>query len=231
MSGLVGIACAEQSRYSAFWASVSGLTLPEGWTVFQGQGHSVAANRNGIIRAAFERGVDWVLFLDDDLIVPKDLIQTLLSTEQEAVVALSFRRKAPFQPIWFHTFGTSGDIGYRVEQIPPPGTLLPLAWATAGGVLISTRVLRLMDAPWFTLGQHGTDQWNDDLDFFLKMAAAGVQLYGCSSAICGHMTTMDVWPHFSAKDGKWQTALSRGHDVFAVYGPASANKEPVCAAK
>jgi hypothetical protein len=228
-SGLVGIPCAEQGRYSAFWASVTGLTLPEGWSIFQGQGHSVASNRNGIIREAFKRGVEWVCFLDDDLLVPTDFLQTLLSTDREAVVGLSYFRQSPFQPLWFHTFGTSGDLAVKREDVPGPGTLYPLAWATAGGVLVSTRVLKLMDDPWFTLGQHGADQWNDDLDFFLKLAATGTQLYGCSSARCGHMSSMDVWPTWNADAGQWGTTLARGHATFATF--LDAEKEPVCVPK
>ncbi len=226
MSGLVGIACAEHARYSAFWAGVTQLTLPEGWSIFQGQGHSIASNRNGLIRRALEQGLDWVLFLDDDLIVPSDLVTMLLSTEKEAVVALSYRRHPDFEPLWFHTFGSDWKNGLKHEDITPPGTLLPIAWATAGGVLVSTNVLAKMDDPWFTLGQHGAELWNDDLDFFLKMSATGTQLYGCSSAVCGHISSMDVWP-VCQPDGTWSTALARGHQVFA----RMAAKEPVCVTK
>jgi len=121
--GLVGIPCAEQGRYSAFWASVTGLVLPKGWGIFQGQGHSVSANRNGIIREALRRGCEHVLFLDDDMIVPANLLTTLLETGVEAVVALSYMRKAPFLPLWYHTFGTTGDLAVQRADIPPPGRL------------------------------------------------------------------------------------------------------------
>lgn len=228
MSGLVGIPCAEHGRYSAFWASVAGLDLPTGWRVFQGQGSSIAANRNGIVRQALKEGKDYVLFLDDDLLVPRDLLTILLSTEREAVVALSFRRHPKFDPLWFHTFQTTGDIALSRDELPGPGTLVPLAWATMGGVLLSTSVFARMDDPWFTIGQHGADALNEDFDFFLKLHAAGVQLFGCSSAVCGHTTTMDVWPSREA-DGRWVTVLARGHQVFAkiVDAPVAMAQEPL----
>ncbi len=228
-TGVIGISCPEHARYSKFGACLSNLHRPEGWQVKYAIGASVAEGRNQIIRFALEHNLDYVFFLDDDLLFGREALLTLLSTEQDAVVGLSFQRYQHFAPLWFHTFGASGDLRIKMEDIPPPGTLLPMKWATAGGVLVSTAALRKMPDPWFRVGRYGNGEWiNEDLDFYTQMSEAGVQLYGCSSVMFGHMSQMDVWPNYDAEKG-WQAALAYGDHVFAVYRlPA---KEPVCVTK
>jgi cellulose synthase/poly-beta-1,6-N-acetylglucosamine synthase-like glycosyltransferase len=227
-TGVIGITCPEHARYSKFAASVANLNRPEGWHVKYAIGASVAEGRNQIIRHALGLNLDYVFFLDDDLLMGREALLTLLSTEQDAVVGLSFQRYQHFAPLWFHTFGSSGEIRIHMEQIPPPGTLLPIAWATAGGVLVSTKALRQMPDPWFRVGLHGNaDNINEDLDFYMQLSEAGVQLYGCSSVIFGHMSQMDVWPNYDAENG-WQAALAYGDHVFAVY---RLQKETACATK
>lgn len=227
-TGLVGIPCAEHGRWSAFWLSTHGLDLPDGWSVKGGQGQSIAKNRNYLITEAIDRGVEWLLFLDDDQEVSAPFLRQLLATDHQAVVGLSFYRSWPFRPLWFRSLSTSSEVSaLHYDELPATGCV-KLAWATMGGLLIHTDLLREMPRPWCRLGQHGVDVLNEDLDFYARLAAIGGELYGCVDARAGHIMNCTVWPHRDPATGRWQAALARGTEAFVALAPP-VREESVCA--
>jgi hypothetical protein len=208
VTGVIGIPCAEQGRWSAFWGSLCDLERPSGWKVVPGRGSSVASNRNLIVRRALHLGAEHVFFLDDDLVFNPKVLLRLLDRDVDAVVGLTLRRQPPFEPIWFHTNLPRQDCMVRV--LPTDGALMPLAAATSGGLLVKTDVFRRIEPPWWTLGQFDgrRDEWCDDLDFCRKLEAAGVPLYGDPTVRFEHITNVNVVPHF--QDGRWMVVLARG---------------------
>lgn len=213
--GLVAIPCAVQSRWSSFHACVYELDLPAGAIIRTGRGNSPATNRNGLIDIALDLGVEWVWFLDDDLTFRPDVLKRLLVRFEdpavEAVVPLSFRRQPPFRALWFQEMAPAIDA--MMADLPPPGPLVPLKAATFGGLLVRTSVLRRLPKPYVALGQFVPDQWDDDLYFCRKLAAAGVQLWGDSTVQFGHTTDIEVWPHHSPETG-WAVVFARGTVPF-----------------
>jgi hypothetical protein len=213
VAGVIGVPCAEQARWSAFWGSVCDLERPAGWQVVPGRGSSVASNRNLIVRRALELEAEHVFFLDDDLVFNNQVLLRLLARNVEAVVGLSLRRQPDFEPLWFHT--NQPTLDSMVRTLPTDGALMRLAAATSGGLLVKTDVFRRIEPPWWTLGQFEgrADEWNDDLDFCRKLAAAGVPLYGDPSVRFEHTTNLQVVPHF--ENGRWFVVLARGGQAIA----------------
>lgn len=193
VKGIVAIPCTVQGRWSSFWDCVERLEKPEGVIVRTARGCSPAANRNRLIAEAQKLGAEWIYFLDDDLTFHSDTLKRLLkhfdNPEIEAVVALSFRRQAPFYAIWFDE--AEPQIDRMLKTLPPPGQLTPLKAATFGGMLVRMSAIAKMTRPYVTIGQIQPEEWNDDLYFCRNMAAAGVQLWGDSSVRFGHTTDVD----------------------------------------
>jgi len=71
-----------------------------------------------------------------------------------------------------------------------------------GCALIKTEVFKDMDEPWFTLGEIVKDGWSDDISFFNRATRAGYKIHFDPRAICGHMTTVTVWPNLKF-NGEW----------------------------
>ena len=55
--------------------------------------------RNNIADAALSNNFDYVLMLDDDMIVPHNLIQSLLAHEKDVIGALYFQRGGTYKPV------------------------------------------------------------------------------------------------------------------------------------
>lgn len=215
-SGLIAIPCAVQGRWSSFWACHAELDLPAGVVTRTGRGCSPAANRNGLIDMAQQLGVEWIWFLDDDLVFRPDTLRRLLlrlaDPAVECVVPLSFMRTAPFKAIWFSAADPHLDA--MMDSLPPPGPLVPLKAATFGGLLVRMSAIAKLTPPYVTIGQIKSDEWNDDLYFCRKLTAAGVQVWGDSTVRMGHTTDVELWPHYDETLGGWSVVFARNTQPF-----------------
>ncbi len=218
MSGLIAVPCAEQARWSSFWACVSSVMKPDGTITKLVRGSSPAKNRNILLREALDRGLDWVWFLDDDVVFEETTLLRLLAHFEnpaiEAVVPLSFMRRPPFQAIWM-THADAKQASLLTTLPPPEAGLVPLGAATFGGLLVRTSAVRKLSEPFVTIGQIDQIEWNDDVYFCRKLAQeAGVQLWGDPSVKLGHTMDVELWPHYDAALGGWSAVFARGSTPF-----------------
>lgn len=220
--GIIGIPSAEHGRWSAFLGCLTQLRLPPGMSpqrdIIQARGHSPAENRNHIVTRALDEGADWIFFLDDDLTFRPDTLLHLLAREVDVVIALSYNRKSPFSPLWWAEppDADTRRVTLMTHQAIPVGTgLVPLAGGTSGGMLVRTDVFRGVAGPWWTLGQYVRDQWHDDVWFCELARAAGFQIWGDPTVVCGHMTHMELWP-VANEAGRFCTLLVQGQTAAAV---------------
>jgi Glycosyl transferase family 2 len=113
-TGTVAVCAGEASRYSAFAASLSALELPPGWAVRFYLGSDLVQGRN---RAVAELEGEHVLFMDDDHLLPPDLVPRLLAHDRDIVGVLHADRDYPcVEPT------PEGPPGlYEVEVVGAPG--------------------------------------------------------------------------------------------------------------
>src|SRR4029453_10856771 len=64
---------------------------------FQSRSHVVEARTLAVEHARAE-GVDWILWLDDDMAPPPDLLERLHSTGKTFVGAVAYKRDPPHEP-------------------------------------------------------------------------------------------------------------------------------------
>ncbi len=202
---LIGIPSAGYQRHSRFLDSISYLKKPE-YTKFSfAHGQSPAQARNMIIREALGGGYTHILFIDDDVLVPENTIERLLSHDKDMVSGLYLIRKWPHQPIIFlEDNHPSGKPRWRCLEKGDTG-LIPITAAGLGCALIKTKVFAALPDPWITLGDPDPTDWCDDIPFFLKAKAKGFHAYCDTTVRCGHMGQLIVWPH--EYEGKWHTIL------------------------
>lgn len=199
--GLIGISTAEQGRYSAFYASLSGLQRPAGdiISVFACSA-VISQNRNNITQEALNQDADWVLYLDDDHILRGNTLTRLLAADKDVISAHYCQRQQPFNPVLMDV--ELPDRTYLWKQLSPKEHGITEVKAVGAGCLLVKRaVLEALKPPYWTLGQINPASWGDDLDFCTRVRAAGFKIYCDLDAHIGHIMTGVVWPERDEKSG------------------------------
>src|SRR6267378_2045208 len=103
MTLLVGIP-ARRMLPIEFVRAFLALDMPQPVQVALQEGYAIAAQRNQLVYDALQHpDIDALLFLDDDMIVPPELVRRLLAHQRAIVGALYYARHPPFQPLagWY----------------------------------------------------------------------------------------------------------------------------------
>ena len=218
--GAVGVPCREQGRWTTFWECVQRLTVPptvELLPPIVRYDNSVARARNKIATYALEQDLDFVFWLDDDMLFNKHVLTNLLARPEDIVIGLTLSRchidGVTFRPIWSDQ-EMQGDEWVPVTEIKTGANgLMPLLSGTGGGVLTRMGVFKLVEPPWWTIGEVVPDMFWEDIVFYRKMRAAGVKIWGDPSVRFGHYQPTVLWPN-QRPDGSWSTAIAHGFVPF-----------------
>lgn len=228
-TGAVVVCCRDSGRYTAFWESLYGLKLPPGlaWSqpggvaLIRSSNPSIAAARNNAVTLAQSMGCQWLLWLDDDQLAMPDTLLKFLAHPEEIVVGLTLFRFSQvknnpdrFAPQWSQRWH-DGRVLQALTHVPAveANGLVPLTWATMGGVLTRMSVFDKIEGPWFTCGNEGpSDQVWEDIAFYKAAADAGIQVWGDPQIRFGHMTTTTIWPQYH--QGQWSTVFAWEYEPF-----------------
>lgn len=202
---LIGIPTAEFARRADFYDYVDMMEKPEGTIQSKAHGQSPARNRNLIIGQALEHDCTHIMFIDDDVQVPLDIIPRLLVHDKDIVTGLYLMRNFPHQPI---IFDKSLDDGRCLNHFMAEGEtgLIPIVNCGLGAVLIKTEVFKKMPKPWITLGEAEPDHWCDDISFFNRARKLGFKLYCDLTVLVGHHASVTVFPVYD--NGEWSVAYN-----------------------
>lgn len=168
-------------------------------------------------KQALNEGCDYLMFLDDDVLVPVDALSKLLAAEKDIVAGLVIIRGYPFNVMAFRFTGDAtstkrtltfhNDLETFDKEVSPaiipegdgPGRdaiiekhLVPLQKVDAVGFsccLISCKILQAIEPPYFVTGPHNTE------DVYFCMKAQGlehdngeeVSIALHTGVVCGHM--------------------------------------------
>lgn len=194
MSGVIGVSTAETGRYSVFYASLEGVQLPpEPIQKIYARSAVISENRNNITKHALDSGADWVLYLDDDHVLSRDVLTRLLAADKDVVSAHYTQRQPPFAPVAMsHELPNGGFIKLALD--PTQKGLLSVAASGAGCMLVKRRVLEALEPPYWTLGQINAASWGDDLHFCSRVRKASFEIFVDLDNPIGHLMTGTVWP-------------------------------------
>lgn len=168
------------------------LALPahSGISVRSGEPFDVA--RNAACQLALERGFQYLMFLDDDVIPPPDTFQRLAAPGADIISGLYYRRKEPICPVAM-TVPPGGGPPIWVTTWNPPNSTVEVDLVGAGCLLLHRRVLERIPAPWFVweIGKEpaveGRNAMSEDFAFCMKAKAAGFRVYLDTSIQCDHV--------------------------------------------
>lgn len=217
---IIGVPCGETPRLASLWTDIMAFQVPEGLKVIvQRTGSkSPARNRNDIIRHAKACGAKKILFLDDDMGLPPQLLRVLHQHDKDivgAVYAMSHARDGVIWPCVFDHQGEDGQ-GRLMALGPQHQGLCRVAAMGAGAMMVKVEIfdrpeLADKDGNWFTLGQLNSEEWGDDLDFFRRAGKCGIESYCDFDLTADHLFRCMLHPERDP-DGKWQIAMKFAGD-------------------
>ena len=205
---LVALSTGEHIRKASFLPSFLSINKPAGTMITTIHGQSPAKARNIAFQQALEMNSTHVFLVDDDMILPPDVIERLLAHDKPVVTALYLMRDFPHIPCLFSKGFDDGFCEFRLFGVngEDEPRLVPAANMGFGCVLIKTEVIRALEeyAPyWVTLGEITKDGWCDDVAFFNKVRNKGIEMFCDTSVVAGHMTTVSIFPKYI--NGNWYT--------------------------
>lgn len=146
--------------------------------------------RNNLVDLAITNGCDYLLMLDDDMVVPPDLFNKLVTHDKDVIGALYYQRGGSYHPVIMKQINKKDGlrginfIHHFDPMIQQPG-LYQLDGGVIGGgcLLFKTDVFRKIEQPYFWVdGIVGTDVHICD-----KLTQAGVPLWVDTSIELGHV--------------------------------------------
>lgn len=196
---VVGTNSLTESQYPAYtnhcqlWFRF-GRNFPDAQFIFMNPARmSIDRMRNAAARIALEQETDYLLFLDDDVIIRQDHsqihpLQKLINCNADIAAGKVIIRGYPFEYMVFKEMRRNGKKGlFTLNSMPEKGVIdvdaVGFSWC-----LIKTSVLKSMPEPWFVTGLNNTE----DIYFCVKAKEANPKLkirVECST-VCGHI----LWP-------------------------------------
>lgn len=145
--------------------------------------------RERLAEWAEETDMDYMFFIDDDMICPMDMFERLFKHNVDIVAPLAFMRMPPYYPVMYRV-----DEGYdgmqKMEYYTthpvknyPKEKLVECDAVGFGSALIKTHLLKKMEKPWFM----STTRSGEDLWFCYKAKQAGFRVFMDTSIKLGHL--------------------------------------------
>jgi hypothetical protein len=181
------------SNHTAFYYKLGKLAAERGWTFFQCPPvrMSIDRMRNEAAKAALQLDCDYLVFIDDDMILDMNTMEKLIDSDKDIVMAHTYIRGYPFKPMCFkRRAGTDPDDiqldNYDDVVKDSVDGLTPCDAIGFACVAIKTKLLRELDAPWFITGPNGTE----DIYFCLrcmKERSEPTEIYVRTDVPTGHL--------------------------------------------
>lgn len=129
---------------------------------------SIDSMRNVSAKLAIDAGCDYLMFIDDDVIIANETYSVLKAADKDIIMALTYIRGYPFRPMMFKTVEVVTDIeGKRRENLVPyedyekdvdqETGLLKCQAVGFSCVLIKMDVVKAVTPPYFITGATYTE--------------------------------------------------------------------------
>lgn len=177
------------------------------------RGYDCATARNRIAQMAIDKNVDYVLMIDNDVVVPEDVLISMLEDPKNVCLGYYAHRDSDnlyrgrtsvcrlYQPDGREYYNYPLESEYTAKELE---TLrnngerkIRIHGGGMGCALINTEVFRRLRYPWYDWVNYDDDNrgmLSEDLYFCERCKAAGVPIFTDTRAGCGHMLRHVQWP-------------------------------------
>ena len=177
------------------------------------RGYDCATARNHIAQSAINMGVDYVLMVDNDVVLPKDALINLLDDPKDVCLGYYAHRDAdnvyrgrtcvcklrqPDGGLYFNYPLESEYTAAELQELQENGTYKQVIHGGGMGcAFIRTDVFRILKYPWYdwvNYNDSNRGMLSEDLYFCEQCKAHNITIYTDSRVGCGHMLRRLQWP-------------------------------------
>lgn len=206
MKTLIAVPCMDQVA-APFAHSLACLQRIGDVMVSFQMGSLIYDARNNFAKMAINKDVDYVLWLDSDMIFPDDLLEKMIRHMEDGkdiVTGLYFRRRAPFTPVLFSELEVTDEGGHwkGADDYQVNGEPFEIAGCGFGCCMVRKTVLvdlALNYQTWFTPFKN----FGEDLAFCIRARDLGYKVWCDPKIKCGHVGQLvvneEVWLANSGK--------------------------------
>lgn len=180
-------------------------------------GYTVPDARNFIVQEAINEGIDYIFFVDDDVIVPRNALVKLIKHKVDVVGGMYYRKYFPLETVGMHENG-DGQPGsmddYTIGDIIHNTLVLP-----SGCTLIKVEVLKKIEYPWYKIiTVNGRPTLTEDTYLCQKLKNIGVDIITDTSIQCIHVDYNKgvFYGHPNIVDQKLNAIRPEYRDYFAI---------------
>lgn len=197
-----------ENIYPDTFQTIYGLQRGEHTTAFQFvRGYDVATARNAIAQMAISCEADYVLMVDNDVVLPRDALINLLDDEKDVCLGYYAHRDADniyrgrtsiCKLGWFNYPLESEYTAEELEELKEKGQhKIEIHGGGMGCALIKTSVFKKISYPWYYWVTYTDDKrgtLSEDLYFCEQCRMANIPIYTDTRVGCGHMLRHVQWP-------------------------------------
>lgn len=157
----------------------------------------LSEKRNQICRDFLKGNAEWLLFVDDDMTLPRNTLRKLLSYDVPVIAPICTMRQAPYPPVVYQRELT----GITNLWAPPMDKPFRADVVGTGVLLIRREVIEKMEPPWFKWGDYQDRRMGEDIYFSDRVRFdMGIPIWVDPTIKVGHVgyweATIDDWIWF-----------------------------------
>lgn len=153
--------------HCAFWTHTIKNHIKDTFHLFAPTRMQIDKMRNYAAKIAIEGNYDYLMFIDDDILLLPETFTELLNSNLDVCMALTYVRGAPFDPMLYRLDNDKLVPVRDWEDEEGKGIILGDAVGTPC-TLINTKVFSLIEPPYFVSGTNNTE----DIYFCIKLKTA-----------------------------------------------------------
>ena len=168
------------------------------------RGYDCATARNKIAQKAIDMNTDYVLMVDNDVVIPKDSLSNLLSNDKDVCLGY-YAHRGPdnvysgrscicrlYNSNGVAYFNYPLESEYTAEELKAMADkgeyVIKIHGGGMGCALIKTDVFRVLKYPWYDwVNYESKGMLSEDLYFCEGCRKAGINIYADTRVNCGHM--------------------------------------------
>ncbi len=167
------------------------------------RGYDVATARNKIAQQSMDEGADYVLMVDNDVVLPSNTLRYLLEDPKEVCLGYYAHRVGRDHYDGLTILCKMGEFNYtqlhaaaEIKALRDSGTYkFQVHGGGMGCAFIKTDVFRRIKYPWYDwVNYENKGQLSEDLYFCEQLKNAGIPVYADTRVACGHLFRAVVWP-------------------------------------
>lgn len=187
-----------ETIYPDTFRSIWNLKKPEGYEILFDyvRGYDCARARNLIVDQAKKKGVDYLMMIDNDTVVPEDALEKLVSDDKDVIIGYYAHRN--FSPKYDGRTNLCklGEFNYNkqysaaeIAELRDKGeTVIQIHGGGLGCSLIKMSVFDHINYPYFDWTNYGSGYvLSEDLFFDENLRTHSIPIYADIRVECGHI--------------------------------------------